>query len=86
MTLQKIFQKLIDEEGWREQEIAAAILFAIASAIGSKRTSTQLNEAFAIVHPTLLNYVKACIVVSEKKVSWENAFDCLPSKELEASL
>ncbi|MEQ1741081.1 MAG: VIT and VWA domain-containing protein [Candidatus Nitrotoga sp.] len=86
MTLQKIFQKLVDEEGWREQEIAAAILFAIASAIiGSRRTSNQLNEAFATVHPTLLNYVKACIVVSEKKVSWKNAFDCLPSKEMEMS-
>jgi hypothetical protein len=33
IALQKIFQKLVDEEGWREQEIAAAILFAIASAI-----------------------------------------------------
>jgi Ca-activated chloride channel family protein len=86
IALQNKFKELVDEEGWREQEIAAAILFAIASAIiGSKRTSNQLNEAFATVHPTLLNYVKACIVVSEKKVSWKNAFDCLPSKELEAS-
>ena len=87
IALQNIFKKLVDEEGWREQEIAAAILFAIASAIiGSKRTSNQLNEAFATVHPTLLNYVKACIVVSEKKISWKNSFDCLPSKEMKASL
>lgn len=87
MTLQKVFQKLVDEEGWREQEVAAAILFAIASSIGTKRASNQLDEAFATVQtcPTLLNYIKACIVVSDKKVSWKNAFDCLPSKEMEAS-
>lgn len=85
MALQKIFQELVDEEGWREQEIAAAILFAIASEVGIKRTSDALSKAFATVHPTLLNYIRACIVVSDKKVSWENAFDCLPSKEMEVS-
>lgn len=84
IALQKIFQKLVDEEGWREQEIAAAILFSIASAIGGKRTSNQLNEAFAKVHLSLLNYIQTSIVVSEKTISWKNAFDCLPSKELEA--
>lgn len=85
MTLQKVFQRLVDEEGWGEQEIAAAMLLAIASAIGSKRTSNQLNEAFEAVHPMLLNYIKACIVVSDKKVSWKNAIDCLPSKEMEVT-
>ena len=87
MTIQNIFQQLVSQEGWREDEIAAAILFAIKNRIGIKRTSDQLSEAFAEIqgHTSLVIYIQESLSVGEKKIAWSNSFDCLPIKEMDAS-